>query len=93
MEYMGKKLEDIIVNLPYADGTTVECGVASYFQIGLSEYFALLPKKADGKLDFSQSYMLYKVEKDEENNPVVVYIESDEEYAMAATYFQNNYLS
>ena len=29
MEFMGKKLEDIIVTLPYEDGTSMECGVYS----------------------------------------------------------------
>ena len=33
MEFMGKKLEDLIVTLPYADGTEVECGVYSYFEV------------------------------------------------------------
>ncbi len=38
-------------------------------------------------MDFSQSYMLYEVEEDEENNPIVMYIEDDTEYAIAAQYF------
>ena len=51
------------------------------------KYFALLPLKGEKELDFSQSYMLYEVKEDEENNPVVMYIESDLEYAIAAEYF------
>ena len=50
-----------------------------------------LPPAADvlceKELDFSQSYMLYAVVEDEENNPVVMYIENDYEYAVAAQYF------
>ena len=87
MEFMGKKLEDIIVTLPFADGTEVECGVYSYFEINNKKYFALLPLKGERELDFSQSYMLYEVVEDEENNPVILYIENDLEYAMAAQYF------
>ncbi len=87
MEFMGKKLEDIIVTLPFADGTEVECGVYSYFEINNKKYFALLPLKGERELDFSQSYMLYEVVEDEENNPVVLYIENDLEYAIAAQYF------
>ena len=86
MEFMGKKLEDIIVTLPFADGTEVECGVYSYFEINNKKYFALLPLKGEKELDFSQSYMLYEVAEDEEHNPVVLYIENDLEYAMAAQY-------
>ena len=89
MEFMGKKLEDIIVTLPFADGTEVECGVYSYFEVNNKKYFALLPLKGERELDFSQSYMLYEVVEDEEHNPVVMYIEDDMEYAVAAQYFSN----
>ena len=87
MEFMGKKLEDLVVTLPYADGTEVECGVYSYFEVNNKKYFALLPLKGKKELDFSQSFMLYEVEVDEENNPIVLYIENDYEYAIAAQYF------
>ena len=89
MDFMGKKLEDIVVTLPYEDGTSVDCGVFSYFEVNGKKYFALLPLKGEKELDFSQKYMLYEVEEDEENNPIVMYIESDYEYAVAAQYFSN----
>jgi len=89
MEFMGKKLEDIIVTLPYEDGTSMECGVYSYFEVNHKKYFALLPLIGERQLDFSKSYMLYEVEEDEENNPIVMYIEDDIEYAIAAQYFSN----
>lgn len=90
MEFMGKKLEDIIVTLPFADGTSVECGVYSYFKVNGKEYFAMLPLKGKKELDFSYSYMLYEVQEDEEHNPVVLYIEDDAEYEAAAQYFMRN---
>ena len=89
MEFMGKKLEDIVVTLPLQDGTDMECGVYSYFEVNHKKYFALLPLKGEKQLDFSKSYMLYEVEEDEENNPVVMYIEDDLEYAVAAQYFSD----
>ena len=89
MEFMGKKLEDIVVTLPYEDGTSLDCGVFSYFEVNNKKYFALLPLKGEKELDYSQSYMLYEVEEDEEQNPVVMYIEDDLEYAIAAQYFSN----
>ena len=89
MDFMDKKLEDIVVTLPYADGTCVECGVYSYFEVNNKKYFALLPLKGEKELDFSASYMLYEVEEDEEKNPIVMYIEDDLEYAVAAQYFSN----
>jgi hypothetical protein len=89
MEFMGKKLEDIIVSLPYEDGTCLDCGVHTYFEVNNKKYFALLPLKGEKQLDYSSSYMLYEVEEDEEKNPVVMYIEDDAEYAIAANHFSN----
>ena len=87
MEFMGKKLEDIVVTLPLADGTSMDCGVYSYFEVNNKKYFALLPLKGEKELDYSQSYMLYEVQEDKEENPIIVYIEDDMEYAIAAEYF------
>ena len=87
MNFMDKELEDIVVTLPFADGTSVDCGVFSYFEVNHKEYFALLPLKGEKELDFSASYMLYEVDKDEDGNPVVMYIEDDTEYAIAAQCF------
>ena len=87
MEFMGKKLEDLVVTLPLADGAELECGVYSYFEVNNKKYFALLPLKGEKELDFSQSYMLYEVEVDDEENPIVLYIENDLEYEIAAHYF------
>ena len=87
MDFMGKKLEDIVVTLPYEDGTSMDCGVFCYFEVNNKKYFVLLPLKGEKELDFSQNYMLYEVEEDEEHNPIVMYIEDDMEYAIAAQYF------
>lgn len=87
MEFMNKKLEEIVVTLPLQDGTSMDCGVYSYFEVNNKKYFALLPLKGEKELDFSANYMLYEVEVDEEGNPVVLYIESDLEYAIAAGHF------
>ncbi len=65
----------------------MECGVYSYFEVNNKKYFALLPLNEEKQLDFSHSYMLYEVEEDEENNPIVMYIEDDMEYTIAAQYF------
>ena len=89
MNFMDKNLEDIVVTLPFADGTSMDCGVFSYFEVNNKEYFALLPLKGEKELDFSASYMLYEVDKDEEGNPIVMYIEDDTEYAIAAQCFSN----
>ena len=89
MDFKDKKLEDIIVTLPYADGTSLDCGVFSYFELNYKGYFALLPLKGEKELDYSKNYMLYEVKEDEEGNPVVLYIEDDEEFAMVAQHFSD----
>jgi len=92
MEFRGKDIKEIVVTLPFADGTNLDCGVFAYFQVGGKDYFALLPLTEDGQLDFANNYMLYRIETDEEDNPIVLYIESDMEYTIAANYFADNYL-
>ena len=89
MNFMGKELEDIVVTLPFEDGTSMDCGVYTYFEVNNKKYFALLPLKGEKQLDYSKSFMLYEVEEDEENNPIVMYIEDDVEYAIAAQYFSD----
>lgn len=93
MTFMGKDLKDLVVTLPFADGTELDCGVFASFEVDEKNYLVLLPMAEDGKLDFSQSYMLYRVEEDEDQNPAVVYIEDDMEYEVAAKYFSDNYLN
>lgn len=89
MEFMGKNLEEIVVTLPFEDGTSMDCGVFSYFEVNHKKYFALLPLISEKQLDYSKNFMLYEVEEDEENNPIVMYIEDDVEYAIAAQYFSD----
>ena len=89
MNFMGKELEDIVVTLPFEDGTSMDCGVYTYFEVNNKKYFALLPLKDEKQLDYSKNFMLYEVEEDEENNPIVMYIKDDVEYAIAAQYFSD----
>ena len=56
MEFMGKKLENLVVTLPFEDGTTVDYGVYSYFEVNHKNYFALLLLKGKKELDFSKNY-------------------------------------
>lgn len=90
MDFKGTKLEDIIVTLPFQDGTSMECGVYSYFKLNNKEYFAMLPLKGKKQLDFSKSYMLYEVKENQDQNLEVFYIESDEEYSAVAQYFSDS---
>ncbi len=87
MDFRGKKLEDLVVNLDFADGTSADYGVYKYFQFEGKEYFAMLPLIGDKTLDHTKKSVLYEVQEDADKNPVVVYIEDDREYERAANYF------
>lgn len=88
MDFKDKKLSDLEITLNLADGSEMVCGVFASFDLAGKTYFALLPMKEDKKLDLSQGPMLYRVEEDAEKNPVVVYIEDDQEFVAAANEFQ-----
>ena len=90
-EFMGQKLKEIIVTLPFTDGSVKEFGVYAYFEVAGKEYFVLLPFKGKKELDFSHKYQLYSVLKDEEGNPIVTNIENDEDFNLAADFFSFNY--
>ena len=92
MAFQGKELHELVVTLPFADGTELDCGVVANFGVDDKNYFVLLPLKEDKTCDFTKSYMLYRVEEDQEGNPVVMYIEDDDEYNLAAKVFSDNFL-
>ena len=90
-EFMGQKLKEIIVTLPFTDGSVKEFGVYAYFEVQGKEYFALLPFRDKKKLDFTHKFALYTVYKDADGNPVVTNIENDDDFNAAAAYFSMNY--
>lgn len=92
MDLKGKKLEDLVVTLPLSDGSELNCSVYAVFDLNDKSYMALQPLLEDNTPDPSMSLMLYGVTEDEEGNPVVIYIEDDYEYALAAQVFSNNFL-
>ena len=87
MDFRGKKIDDLIVNLEFADGTSADYGVHKYFCFEGKDYFAMLPLIGKNRLDHTKKCVLYEVKEDAEKNPVVVYIEDDGEYERAANYY------
>ncbi len=84
MKFHDKELNKIEVTLNLADGSELTCSVIDSFDLGDKKYFALQALTPDKKPDLSQGPMLYRVEEDARKNPVVVYIEDDREFALAA---------
>lgn len=87
MKFHDKDLEKLEVTLNLANGGELICSVTDSFEIIGKKYFALQPLTTDKKPDLSQAPMLYRVEEDAEKNPVVVYIEDDMEFNIAANEF------
>lgn len=70
--------EEMTVTLTLDDGTELECIVLSIFEAGKKDYIALLPveniESEDGEV------YLYRYSEDENGEPILDNIESDEEY-------------
>lgn len=89
MEFHGKKLEDLIITLPFADGTEEDYGVFASFEMDSNTYFVLQPLLEDKRtLDKTKGLSIYRVSDDGEGNPCVEYIENDFEYQKAVGKFQ-----
>lgn len=84
----GKDLnndDEMYVTLTLEDDSEVECVVITIFEAGDRDYIALLPTD-DGDTEEGEVY-LYRYDEDEEGNPSLSSIESDEEYEVVADRF------
>lgn len=87
MDIKKQEVKDLFVTLNTEDGSTIECKVMASFEVGANTYAALLPMDENGNVNMLGQIMLYRLEEDETHNPIVVYIENDVEYNLAATEF------
>lgn len=84
----GKDLnndDEMYVTLTLDDDSEVECVVITIFEAGDRDYIALLPT-SDGDSEEGEVY-LYRYDEDEEGNPSLSGIESDDEYEIVADRF------
>ena len=77
--------EEMTVTLTLDDGTELECLVLSIFEAGKRDYIALLPVEGIESED-SEVY-LYRYSEDENGEPTLDNIESDEEYDIVSDAF------
>lgn len=84
MEPINESEEDT-VTLTLEDGTELECTVAAIYPAKGKRYIALLPPE-DAQTEEGEVY-LYGYEETENGVPNLLYIESDEEYEIAADAF------
>lgn len=90
---MGKKDsvedEEMTVTLDLDDGTTVTCAVITILTVAGKDYIVLLPLEEDGSNQDGEVWFYgYKENPDDPNEePELIYIDSDEEYEAVADAF------
>lgn len=81
--------EEMTVALELEDGTNVTCGIITILTVQDQDYIVLLPLNEDGKNEDGEVwfYRYYEDEKDVNAEPVLEYIEDDDEYEMVSDAF------
>ncbi len=90
---MGENYKDYeddevaMVTIELDDGTEMECMVAGIFDAGEEgrQYIAVIPEESEDEDE--ETYYLYRYSEDENGEPSIDNIESDEEYEIAAEAF------
>lgn len=77
--------EELFVTLELDDDTELECQVVMIFEVNDRDYIALLPTEGE-EYENGEVY-LYRYDEDEEGNPSLDNIASEEEYEMVADAF------
>ena len=78
---------DMRVTLDMDDGSTVECEILTIFDVEEQNYIALLPLDENDEPNEEGEVYIYRYFEDEEGNPSLENIESDEEYEAVADRF------
>mgnify|MGYP002765396293 CR=1 FL=1 len=79
--------EDMFVTLSMDNGQEVESRVLTIFEAGDQDYIALLPLDEQGNDNAEGEVYIYRYFEDEEGNPSLENIDSDEEYEIVSDRF------
>lgn len=81
--------EEMTVSLDLEDGSTVDCAVVTIFDAGGKEYIALLPLDEKGENQEGEVwlYRYHENPQDPNEEPVLDYIDDDDEYEMVSDAF------
>lgn len=79
--------EDIMVTLNLDDGTDVECRILTIFEVDKQDYIALLPLDDKGNDNPDGEVFIYRYFEDENGEPSLENILSDDEYEAVADRF------
>ena len=72
--------DNMYVTLDMDDGTQVECEIITIFDIEDQDYIVLLPLEEDGEENDEGTVYIFRYFEDEEGNPSLENIQSDEEF-------------
>lgn len=72
--------EDMFVSLSLDDGSEAECKILTIFEVDEQNYIALIPLDENGKENEDGEVYIYRYFEDEEGNPYLENIETDDEY-------------
>ncbi len=72
--------DDVVVTINMDDGSEVTCEILTIFDVGDQDYIALLPYEEDGKEVEGDTVYIYRYHEDENGEPTLENIQSDEEY-------------
>lgn len=78
---------DILVTLELDDNRSVECEILTIFEAAGRDYIVLCPLKDNGDRNDDGEVYIYRYHEDEEGNPDLSNIESDEEYEIVSDKF------
>lgn len=91
---MGKDIEEIdetkmSVEIELEDGTFVECAIVTILTVNEKDYIVLLPLNEDGQSEEGEVWFYgYREDPDDPSiEPILDYIESDDEYEAVADAF------
>ena len=79
--------DDIRVTLNMDDGNDIECRILTIFDVGEQDYIALLPLDEDGNDNDDGEVFIYRYFEDEDGEPSLDNIASDEEYETVSDRF------
>ncbi len=79
--------EDLFVTLSMDDGNDVDCRVLTIFEVDEQDYIALLPLDEDGNDNEDGEVYIYRYFEDEDGEPSLDNITSDDEYEAVSDRF------
>lgn len=81
--------EEMTVTLDLEDGTSVTCAIVTILTVNNQDYIVLLPLEDDGENHDGMVwfYRYHEDENDPNEEPVLEYIEDDEEYEIVSDAF------